>query len=107
MRPPRLTIRRLMVAVAVVAALIGFSLMGWRSMEYRRLAIQHEHICSTLEGEIASLKDQAQEASAKGLPASEHLINATERKKALAEEQRSVAVFRYKMWHPWEQVRFR
>jgi hypothetical protein len=104
MRPPRLTIHRLMLAVAVVATLIGLSLMGWRSMEYRRLAIQHESNCETLSGEIASLTEQGEKASS---PPSSHRTNIAEREKALADESRSAAVYRRLIWRPWQQVRFR
>lgn len=103
----RVTIRRLMIATAIVAAMIGFALMGCRSMDYRRLALHHEDVCLTLSGEIASLTEQAEQAKAKGLPTSEHLINAREREKAFVEEARCAAVYRRLMWHPWQQVRYR
>ena len=107
MRLPGITIRRLMIATALVGALIGFALMALRSMEYRRLAIHHEEICAVLSGEVASLTGQAEEAKAKDLPTAEHLINARERRKAFAEEARIASVYRRLMWHPWQQVRYR
>lgn len=101
---PRLTIRRLMVAVAVVAVSIWLNLMGWRAMEYRRLAIQHEAFCETLSGEIASLSEQGEKASS---PPSSHRTNIAMRQQALADESRSAAVYRRLMWHPWQQIRSR
>jgi hypothetical protein len=109
MRLPRLrvTVKRLMVAVAVVATLIWSAMMATRSLEYRRLAIDREETCRVLSGEIFSLSEQAEDARSKGDPTLNDMAQITEHKKALAEEARAASVYRDRMWRPWRKVRYR
>ena len=96
-----------MIAVAVAAALLWSSMLAMRSLEYRRLAIHREEICSLLSAEIFSLTEQADEAKSKGNPTSNYLFDINERKKALEEESRAASVYRERMWRPWRPIRYR
>jgi hypothetical protein len=107
MKLPRFTVRRLMVAVAVVAALLWSSMLALRSLEYHRLAIDHQAIRVLLSAEIISLTEQADEAKSKGNPTSKLLFDIGERKKALIEETRAASLYRERMWRPWHPIRYR
>jgi hypothetical protein len=104
---PRFTVRRMMVAVAIVAALLWSSILALRSLEYRRLATDREVVCVLLSAEIISLTEEVDEARSKGLPTSNLLIDINERKKALIEAARAASVYRERMWRPWRPIRYR
>ena len=109
MRLPRvrITVRRLMIAVAVVTALMWSAMMAARSLEYRQMAIDREETCRVLSGEIFSLSEQAEEARSKGAPTVNYTGQITEREKALAEEAQAASVYRDRMWRPWRKIRYR
>lgn len=104
---PRFTIRRLMLAVAIVAALLWSSMMTMRSLEYWRLAIHHEEICWVLSSEIGSLAEQAEEARLEGISDLNYTSRMNERKKALVDESRAASVYRGRIWRPWRKIRHR
>jgi hypothetical protein len=108
-RPPRLTVRRLMVAVAIAGVLVWSTMIGLRALEYRRLAVHHEGNSSVLSGEYASLGEQAEEARRKGAFAlmADLERDREERRKALSEQERIALAYRRAMWRPWRKVGYR
>ncbi len=109
MRFPRVrfTVRRMMIAVAIVATLVWTALLAIRSLEYRRLALNREEACRVLAGEIASLAEQAERARSRGAPAADLLAGIDDRKKSLAEESRAASVYRERTWRPWRPILYR
>ena len=110
MRRPgfRWTVRRTMIAVAVMAVLVWSSIVAWRWFDYRRLAIHHENVRETLDGEILSLREQIEEAKSKGSPLPAGIEGQiTERHKAIADQKRLADAYRQGMSQPWRKVRVR
>ena len=90
---PRLSIRRLMAIVAVVAMVVWAATVANRRSDYGRLAQQHEAVARVLSAEIISIRRQGgREEEAKM------------REWALLEESRLEGVYRRAMQHPWARV---
>ena len=91
---PHFTIRRLLVAVAVVALLIWPATLVMRREDYRRRADQHEDVMRTLSSELISLRRQGgQEGEARM------------KEGVLFEESRLAGVYRRAMDRPWRRIR--
>ena len=106
-RFPRLTIRRLMLAVAIVAALFWSVILVGRSVEYRRLATRREMTCRLLRAEIDSLTGDVEAAKAAGAPTAMLETDISVRREALVEEERAATLYRERTWRPWKTVRYR
>jgi hypothetical protein len=65
MRLPRFrfTVRRLMVAMAIVALLLGGGILGRRSLDYRRLAAFHEQMEQRKERAVRGIEILARAAN--------------------------------------------
>ncbi len=104
---PRLTIRRSMLAVAIMAAVIWITILAMRSLEYLRQADRRTVTCLMLMAEIKMLSVDVERARVVGTSTSSLESAIAEREKALAEERRAAALFRERTWRPWKTVRYR
>ena len=106
MRRPRFTVRRLMVAVAIVAALVWSVTIAMRWVEYRRIAAHHEEVCDVLSGEIESLTVQAEGEKSQGRLMKQRELEdfVRHREIALSEESRLAMKYRRAMNQPWRSV---
>lgn len=103
----RLTVRHLLVAVAIAAVVFWSAILARRTLEYRRLAAHHEGICRTPRGEIQNLTGDLEAANRNGTAAPGLEDQIRMHKDALAEEERASALFRERTWRPWKTVRYR
>lgn len=90
---PRLTIRRLMLLVAVLGLVLELGIVGWRWDHYRRQAERHEEIADVLRGEIRAFEQSGDDA---------HAVEV--RRGALIEEERDARRFRAAQRRPWQGV---
>jgi hypothetical protein len=56
-KPPRFTVRRLMVAVAIVGVASALGVMTWRSSVYRSLAARHSQHEEGMRREVEGLEE--------------------------------------------------
>ncbi len=101
MRMPRMTTRRLMVAVAVVAVLIGAELMRQRWVICRRRAAYHAY-----EGWRLARNGEVQLSGAARNPAMRAvlLFDAERYRKGTAWHTAREAENRRVVWRPWEPI---
>lgn len=90
---PRLTISRMMALVAILALILGLSVLGWRWNSYRRQAEHHEEVAAVLRNEIAVIWRAGDEARAVEV-----------RTGALAEEEWEARRYHAAARRPWLAV---
>jgi hypothetical protein len=107
MRIPRFrfTVRRMMVAVAVVAVLSWLGSVGVRRAECRRLVRTHEELCRALSAEIGVFRGQLRIGRSDDVLARVQLESAImERRPALNKEIALTERYRRAMRRPWLPV---